>query len=435
MKAFSKKENACPDSGDVALERMRFAAFCLTLVGTAFSISVTSIGSVTYVIFLILSAVKRPSVMSRPIFLPLLACFAASLLISMALNGFPAESPQGLLKYFWGFLMLYAGMDVMRTRRRWLAAATVMLACTGLAALSGIGQDFIGRDFINGRLPVPYTETIHRITGPFKHCNDFGTFLIPGWLFGCSLVVDRLRRKKTAAAAVGVFLLILIAWAFWRTMARGAMIGAGAGMIVLALTLPYRGWVLSTMASCGALAWLIPSTLSARLHELVVFGGVMQERIYLLKGALKMVAASPWFGLGPNTYSKWYPIFNPSDPKHPILMYAHNSYLQQATETGWIGLALFLAFLCACVTTAARWLGTKAAGEDGVEIRWIRAAALASAVGLLVNALFDSLLQSTQLRTLFWCLLGLALAYPAVRESDPSARFRQPGKAAGTVRR
>lgn len=407
---------------DQALERMRFAGFCLTLAGAAFSISLASIGSVLYASSLAVSWIRRPaSCLPALPFVPIFIALAAALVASIALNRFPPESSQGMLKYFWGFLVLYAAADVLRGHRRWTIVAAVILVCEGAAALSGIGQDFFGRDFICGRLPVLYTDSITRITGPFKHCNDFATFLIPGWLFGCSLAVERLRRRNVLRALLAAVFLGLIGWAMVRTMSRGAMIGAAAGMVVLALTLPYRRWVFGVMGSCAAAIWLIPSPVASRLHQLLNLEGSLQERIYLIRGALKMIDASPWFGLGPNTYSRWFPVFNPPDPSAPVVMYAHNSYLQLAAETGWIGLGLYLALIA-----AALWKAWQLLREPGSEkLRWIRAAALASAVGILVNALFESLLQSTQLRTLFWCMLGLAIA--RVWPSDPSTRT-QPGQ-------
>ncbi len=36
---------------------------------------------------------------------------------------------------------------------------------------------------------------------------------------------------------------------------------------------------------------------------------------------------------------------------------------------------------------------------------------LLAVFGLMINALFESLLQSAQLRTLFWCFLGITTAF------------------------
>jgi O-antigen ligase len=403
----------CSEVGDAvgidkALGNIRLAAFWITLAGAAFSISLASVGGVVYAAALLIGVLRRSSDLPSLPSAAGVGAFYVLLGLSVGFNHFPPESAQGLLKYTWGFLVLYAGSEVLKSRRQWMALAGWLLFCEGLAAVSGIGQDFIGRCFLTGQPPVLYTDAITRITGPFKHCNDFATFLIPGWLFGCSLVIARIRRRHAVSAMAALIFTLIIGWAMARTMSRGAMIGAGAGMVILALTLPYRRWMLAAMSVCVSAAWLIPSPLSARLQQMLELSGSLQERIFLIRGALKMVAASPWLGLGPNTYSRWFPIYNPPDPSAPVLMYTHNSYLQIATEIGWLGLGLYLILIMSLLIRSM--IQIRQNGKESEQIQWIRVAALASVMGLLVNALFESLLQSTQLRTLFWSLLGLSIA-------------------------
>jgi O-antigen ligase len=85
-------------------------------------------------------------------------------------------------------------------------------------------------------------------------------------------------------------------------------------------------------------------------------------------------------------------------------MYAHNSYVQMAAESGVLGIGLYLAFLAAVLFRIAR--SVLRAEESFPKLAAL--ALFSGAAGLLVNALFESLLQSTQLRTLFWSILGVA---------------------------
>ena len=144
--------------------------------------------------------------------------------------------------------------------------------------------------------------------------------------------------------------------------------------------------------------WWVPSPLRVRLHELSsLTGGEMSERMMLLRTSLEMLKQNPLFGLGLNTYSDHFPKFKPAD--YPALMYAHNTYLQMATECGLVGLGLFLAFITAVMARASK-------NRDVLGM-----ALLAGAFAILVNGLFDSVLQSTQLRQFFWILLGAASAF------------------------
>ena len=73
-----------------------------------------------------------------------------------------------------------------------------------------------------------------------------------------------------------------------------------------------------------------------------------------------------------------------------------------ATEAGVLGVTLYLLFIGALMARSAKKSGT------------LGAALLAGVFGILVNCLFDSVLQSTQLRTLFWSLLGSAVGLAAL---------------------
>jgi putative inorganic carbon (HCO3(-)) transporter len=403
------------------LRRFRLAGLAVILVGTACSNSLIGIGTGIYAVGLALTVLPfflpafsgQPRLrLPAPPFIGLLLALTVSTLYSFAISGYPKESLQGIWKYVCAFLAFYAAAEAIGSpkERRWIVTGFVV--CAVIAAVSGIGQDFCGRDFIRGRSPVLFTDAITRITGPFKHCNDFASFLVPGWLVTFAAFTVSVKRRKTAAAALSFVALALIGWAVGRTMSRAAMIGAAAGMIFLAFHLPYRRWIAGALAAGSAAAWFVPSTISTRLHSLFDLNVALRERIQLIEGTLKMVQDAPWFGLGLNTYSRLFPIYNPPDPAAPVLMYAHNSYLQMAAEAGMVGLVLYLAY----VSRSLRAAFTVMRGESGASDRWIQPGLIAAVIGLLVNALFESLLQSTQLRTLFWCFLGLAVM-PALRKS------------------
>lgn len=401
-------------------EQIKFWAFCTTIVGTAFSNSVASVGTVVYGIALAAGVFKKGRPLPAFPAAPLAAALTLATLVSAALafGAYPGEARQGLLKFAWSMLILYAGVDAVRTREQLRAAIAVLLSCEAAAAVSGIAQDILGWDWIRNRALLHYTDNVFRITGPFKHCNDFATFLIPGWVIGCAVFLDRIRVRKALQAIAAAAVLGLIGWAMFRTMSRSAMISAFFGTAVLALAMPYRRTILITIACLAGAAWWVPSPFGDRLHSMVnLSGGDLGERVYLIKASLKMIHAAPWFGLGLNTYSVWFPVYNPPDPTYPVVMYAHNSFLQMATETGWVGLGLFLAFVAALLVRSARGLFT------GPKDDWslVRAGVWASLTAILLNGFFESLLQSTLLRTLFWSLMGLSLAFALSRNGKPGA--------------
>lgn len=129
------------------------------------------------------------------------------------------------------------------------------------------------------------------------------------------------------------------------------------------------------------------------------------ERLLLAEISVKMIRQCPLIGLGMNTYSIYFPQFKPET--YQAFKYAHDSYLQISAEIGLVGMALFLLYIAVCVRMA--WRALQGVGNDP-EFRILGLGFLCAVVGLLVNACFESLLQSTQLRSLFWTVMGFMLA-------------------------
>ena len=389
------------------LRPIKTFGFLLAVFGTSFSISICGIGLGIYVGAMILTAMLDRQYEWRPypawrFLVPLLA----SLAVSTVISDYRWVSLRGFGKYLEGFLLLYAGIDVVRSEKDKKALIFALAAAYGLAAADGVYQKLAGMDLLHGHLINIYVDGVMRLTGPFKHCNDFGTFLVPGLVISLALALDLMRRKKWAASVLWFALLAVLGWALVNTLSRGAILAAFAALFFFCLFFRARRHAVLPVAGTLALLWTIPSPLRDRLHELSSLkAGNMPERILLLKTSLRMIAEGPVFGLGLNTYSDNFPKFKP--PDYPAHMYAHNSYLQMATESGVLGVALLLAFIVAVMLRCRKKLVGR---QDGDSFKIFGAALLAGAFGILVNGLFDSVLQSTQLRTLFWSLAGVALA-------------------------
>ena len=377
---------------------LKTIGFLLAIFASAFSISFCGIGLGLYAGALALQPLvdrnaRWQTYPSWKFLLPLLT----SLLISVAISDYRWISAQGFGKYVQGFLLLYAGIDVIRTEKdKKILVFTLVSACL-FALASGLYQEFSGIDLIYGNSANIYQGNITRLTGSFKHCNDFGTFLVPSVVFALAHFLGLSRQKKYGAAFLALLLLTGLCYVLMRTISRSAILSAFAALFIFCLFFRFRWHALFFLAAALAALWFVPSPLCQRLHELTSLGGGdMAERTILLRTSLDMVRENPFFGLGLNTYSDHFPKFKPAD--YPALMYAHNTYLQMATEAGLVGVGLFLIFVGAVM---ARCIKQK---------EMLGAALWAGVVGILVNGLFDSVLQSTQLRTLFWALLGAAAA-------------------------
>ena len=102
------------------IETIQLAGFLIALAGTSFSISVCSAGLVILAIGLALR--PRWSVPERGYLVVLIAC----LLVSFFISDYFSVSYRGFLKFLQGFLLLYAGVNLIRDEKK--LATTVRAA-------------------------------------------------------------------------------------------------------------------------------------------------------------------------------------------------------------------------------------------------------------------------------------------------------------------
>ncbi len=202
------------------------------------------------------------------------------------------------------------------------------------------------------------------------------------WLMdGARLIGYRLRYDNTNAAMLGVLLLMpalsvgerrrLVvgesAAVLWLSASRAGALGLAAGVGTLLLrgtALGRQRWVLMVVAVAIGLGLLARPDLLA---------GNAREKMWGV--AVRMVAASPLVGQGPNSYKGWWLA---ADDSVFFFGHAHNVYLNLLAETGLVGVAAG-AWLIGAVLLA---LGHRGSSPWAV-------AALAATVGLLAHSLGD----------------------------------------------
>jgi len=139
-------------------------------------------------------------------------------------------------------------------------------------------------------------------------------------------------------------------------------------------------------------------------------------RTGLWRFATSLIAQHPWVGTG---LGKWalsdvfYEHF-----RDPLLMHAHNAFLNRALETGLVGLAAFVFLL---VSVVIAFLRVARSGDPDTAA--IGAAGLALVAGVLVKNLADDFFVR-QNALLFWVLVGAGLGAAAARSDEATTVVR-----------
>lgn len=386
------------------LDQIKFIGFLVAIMGTGFGNSFCGVGLGIYLVSLVLQLISKkkdtlPVFPQIKFFIPLILSF----LISVFISHYFSTSLRGFGKYLQGFALLYAALDTVKDRQRlsWAVGALIVVFVVG--ALDGIWQYFTGFDFVRGREPI--LQEFRQVTGPLKHYNDFGTFLLPSFSIITALLFFSFRERKYYLSLACAVCMALSVWAMTLTLSRSAILASFFSLFIFCLFFRFRWVAFGSIMIIFILIWVTPSMFSLRLHQMVsLHQSSAPERILILKTTLRMIESHPFFGLGLNTYSEYFKLFKPQN--YAGLMYAHNSFAQIAAEAGLVGLFSYLVFIASLLASAIK----KAITNQDLLMQTLAIGFISAVAGILFNAVFESLLQSTQLRTLFWVLLGLALA-------------------------
>lgn len=256
----------------------------------------------------------------------------------------------------------------------------VLIASTGLAALWAL-VEAAGWD------PFPAAGTPPYAGVDVRPGSSLGNPILLGVLCAAVLPLglSRLANRPGSTRWVGP-LCAAMAAAIVATLSRGAWLAASAGVGVTAVLLTRRH---GGRTAAATLAWaVLPAVLMlltgyapavlARLGEGSAAAS-SAERAVFASAALRLIAAHPWTGVGPDGFMLLYPSVQSGAAWAGTPAHAHSAVLQFAATSGLPALLLALA--------AAAVLLTRAIAHERDE----RCGLLPAGSALVVSALLNPL--------------------------------------------
>lgn len=207
-----------------------------------------------------------------------------------------------------------------------------------------------------------------RVSSVYFNANHFAGFLdlvVP--LAAATAVLARHRVVRLAAAAASVLGLVNVV----TSGSRGSWVAVTVALALLAVVVTWRtvrgprpwkavrAWVVILLVAFGVAVGaerLVPTWAErsvARFERLVhdLRHPTEFERVAIVLAGLPIVQEHPWWGVGPGNFSYAIAQHRPTAVDdandgmlHQFVNYAHNDYLQVATESGLLTLTAFLAF-------------------------------------------------------------------------------------------
>ncbi len=352
-------------------------------------------------IFLGLAIVLFLSLRERPKWPPGMAWAAAFLaltLISALVSGEPRTAlPQIKKLFLWSMLPLGASLVLTRAALVWPA----LFVAAG-SALWSFGQFYrkwqaaaaAHQDFY-----LAYVAA--RITGFMSHWMTFGAHMMIAFaLAGAMLLFSRqsVARKLILATSIAVFTAAIL-------LGETRSIWLGTACVAVVLLAAWRPWTLAALPLIGlALYFISPAPVRERIDSIARPHGEVDSnlhRVITREAGMRMIAAHPLLGLGPEGPGKHFREYLPESRLSAPLPdgyygHLHNVYLQYAAERGLPALICLLVFVGLNVR---RWMAKP------TPIRYFALAALA---GLAASGLFEHNLGDSEVLTLFLALFGMA---------------------------
>ncbi|OFV95490.1 MAG: hypothetical protein A3H28_15790 [Acidobacteria bacterium RIFCSPLOWO2_02_FULL_61_28] len=290
-------------------------------------------------------------------------------------------------------------------RRRLLVAAMTLAGVAGV--VYGIGQYFGFDPWINSALyRIGQGEgQMVRPPSTFGHANYFAVFTLSAMFcaIGLALSASTERARRGWAAAAGILLMAVVI-----SGSRAAWLGAVAGMVALSLRVARnRSLTVGVLAAAVLALAFVLSPLGRPIRNRV--GSSFDDpgftaRVLVWRDSLRLIAAHPLLGAGPDTYEIAFPGVQSTElARLAPDQYAespHNIFLDSLVAIGVPGGLLFIALAVMALLSYARSSRTES----------LDAGLLAALVAGLVAQQFSGETTSTRLALL--TLVALSVATP-----------------------
>jgi hypothetical protein len=375
--------------------------FMVTQTGYQLAIDDARLSALEVVIlFLLLFLVwyrRRAQGAGPPVFrlpgLRLLLLFVLYAFLMLGVSLLRGVRPLATIIEFKGFVLypfvpfiMVVGLRSLKIVR---AAIAMVVGWYLLVATQGIGQ-FRSADLVDR------WGGLYRASADYASINTYGITLLAAALLVLGIGV----YSSTVRARVLLFGASL--WLFMgavTSVSRTVWVAAAAGLLILLTNRDKRHYGLILLIVGMAIFLLLPNEVAGRIDQLSD-SSTQKRELYLQAGmqAWQQRWLTGW-GWGVSFYMTSAGLI----PGYDGIAWYHNDYLILASQTGLIGLLLYVGYWLHTMVTSIRW---RAMAVDSPFVGYVRGAQMAL-VGLLAAAFFEHVLWKPDIAGLVGWVSGL----------------------------
>ncbi len=347
---------------------------------------------------------RRFQLFFTPLNLPFLFfCLIATLSTIFSLNRGESLPPLfQLISYLLLYLLIVNHLSWSKVPR----TLTLFLTAGFLLSLYAIYQHRFALPHLYERLGTITalgSGEIEEIRARIASHRVFSTFVLPSSFSGYLALVIPLaigsfisRSSIQERILVGLVILTML-WALILTFSLGGILAFVLASLFILLILSKKT------------KWFIPVVLILFLLLGMAFfysedlHSKMTLRLYNWRSAIEIVKNHPFLGTGIGTFATVYPGYK--FPQANEVHYAHNWYLQVASEMGILGLGALLWFLIVFIREGMRALRSERERPQ----RALLAGLLTGALAFLFHNLIDMDAYVPGITLLWWAVVGIVM--------------------------
>ncbi len=294
------------------------------------------------------------------------------------------------------FLAVPMTFDMARgARARTLVTVTVSVGAA--SAAYGIIQYGI----------LHYNDLGQRPLGTLGHYMTYSGLLMLTATAAASRVLFERRDRMWPALVLPALLVALV-----TTFTRSAWVGTCVSFALLCTLKDFRLFAAAPVLFALFFA-VAPSQLVQRFYSMFdLHDPTNRDRIAMVREGVRMIAADPMTGMGPNMVEKVYARFRDPEAVERLNPHLHNVPMQIAAERGLPALGVWFWFVGSTVVGLVRSLRTS-------RHRFLAAAGLGAVAAMLSAGMFEHNFGNSQFLMMYLVLITLPFA---ADRPEPSLR-------------
>lgn len=347
---------------------------------------------------LLKSFIFQQSILNQPIMAFIFVCF-----LSILSSAFWQRSLLGFFtKTLEWFVIYFLFVETFKNKRHLAIALSIFVFTSFATCLDGIVQFFVTRTDIFYHYVLANGGGA---TASFRHYNNFGGYLTCFVPLSLSIALVN-RKKRFYPYALIIFLAALLAAII--TFSRGAWVGIIIGILFFVFFTHKRIFILILLLlSCLTMLYFAfpqENAANLRLNRYNIADTILQRAKYS-EDSMLMIKDKPILGHGLNTFMILFQAYRTDRGNPPS--YAHNCYVQMASEIGIAGLICFFWIMGCLFKTVIQRISNTLWLKEGSGV--IQLGCLSGILAFLIHSCVDTHFYSLQLVDLFWFMVGLVV--------------------------